>query len=94
LPACLFAPDTRLDFSSCPDNLPRMSVAELQKTLRGLSAEDRKALATIATRMKQRNGAARRKKLTLAMRAMDAGKKFTWDEVKQSRAERRKASDG
>ncbi len=67
-----------------------MSVAELQKTLRGLSAEDRKALATIATRMKQRNGPARRRKLTAAMRAMDAGKKFTWDEVKQSRAEGRR----
>jgi hypothetical protein len=32
--------------------------------------------------------------LTVAMRGMDAGKKFTWEEVKQSRAERRKASDG
>ena len=71
-----------------------MSVAELQKTIRGLSAEDRKALATIATRMKQRHGAARRRKLTTTMRAMDAGAKFTWDEVKQSRAERRKASAG
>ena len=71
-----------------------MSVAELQKTIRGLSAADRQALATIATRMKQRNSAARRRKLTVAMRAMDAGKKFTWDEVKQTRAERRKASDG
>ncbi len=71
-----------------------MSVAELQKTIRGLSAADRKALATIATRMKQRNSTARRRKLTVAMRAMDAGKKFTWNEVKQTRAERRKASDG
>jgi hypothetical protein len=71
-----------------------MSVAELQKTIRGLSAEDRKALAAIATRMKQRHGIARRRKLTATMRAMDAGKKFTWDEVKKSRAERRKASAG
>ncbi len=71
-----------------------MSVAELQKTIRGLSAEDRKALAMIATRMKQRHAPARRRKLTVAMRAMDAGEKFTWDEVKQTRAERRKASDG
>lgn len=38
-----------------------MSVAELQKTIRGLTAEDRKALAAIATRMKQRHRAARRK---------------------------------
>jgi hypothetical protein len=75
-------------------NLTRMSVAELQKTIRGMSAGDRRALAAIAVRMKQRHGAARRRKLTAAMRAMDAGKKFTWDEVKQSRAERRKASDG
>lgn len=66
----------------------------MQKTIRGLSAGDRKALATIATRMKQRHTATRRRKLTVAMRAMDAGKKFTWEEVKQSRAERRKASDG
>ena len=71
-----------------------MNVAELQKTIRGLSAEDRKALAAIATRMKQRNGVTRRRKLTATMRAMDAGKKFTWDEVKNSRAERRKASAG
>jgi hypothetical protein len=71
-----------------------MSVAELQKTIRGLSAEDRKTLAAIATRMKQRHTPARRRKLTAAMRAMDAGEKFTWDEVKQARAERRKASDG
>ena len=71
-----------------------MSVAELQKTIRGLSAEDRKALATIATRMKQRHGAARRRKLTATMRAMDAGNKFTWDTVRKSRAERRKASAG
>ncbi len=71
-----------------------MSVAELEKTIRGLSAGDRKALATIATRMKQRHSTTRRRKLAVTMRAMDAGKKFTWEEVKQSRAERRKASDG
>lgn len=71
-----------------------MSVAELQKTIRGLSAEDRRALATIAMRMKQRGAPARRRKLTAAMRAMDGGEKFTWEEVKQTRAERRKASDG
>lgn len=71
-----------------------MSVAELEKTIRGLSAGDRKALATIAARMKRRHTATRRRKLTATMQAMDAGKKFTWEEVKQSRAERRKASDG
>lgn len=71
-----------------------MSVAELQKTIRGLSAEDRLALAKIAARMKQRTTLARRRKLTAAMRAMDAGEKFTWVEVKKIRAERRKASDG
>jgi hypothetical protein len=87
-------PHRRLDFIPQPDNRAPMSVAELQKTIRGLSAADRQALATIATRMKQRNSTARRRKLTVAMRAMDAGKKFTWDEVKQTRAERRKASDG
>lgn len=36
-----------------------MSVAELQKTIRGLSAEDRRALAAIATRMKRRSVAAK-----------------------------------
>lgn len=71
-----------------------MSVAELQKTIRGLTAEDRKALAAIATRMKQRHRAARRKKLTMTMQAMDAGEKFTWNDVRKSRAERRKASAG
>ena len=54
-----------------------MSVAELQETIRGLSAGDRRALATIATRMEQRHTTARRKKLTVTMRDMDAGKKFT-----------------
>ena len=71
-----------------------MSVTELQKTIRGLSAEDRRVLAVVAARMKRRKGATHRRKLTVAMRAMDAGKKFTWDEVKSTRAERRKASAG
>ena len=71
-----------------------MSVVELQKTIRGLSAEDRRALAVVAKRMKQRSALTHRRKLTAAMRAMDAGEKFTWDEVKKIRAERRKASDG
>lgn len=71
-----------------------MSVAELQKTIRGLNAEERKVLAKIATRLKQRHSTARRRTLTKAMRAMDAGEKFTWTGVKKSRAERRKASVG
>jgi len=71
-----------------------MSVTELQKTIRGLSPEDRRALAAIATRMKHRARSSHRRKLTVAMRAMDAGKKFSWNEVKNTRAERRKASDG
>lgn len=36
----------------------------------------------------------RRRKLTVAMRSMDAGEKFTWGEAKKARAERRRASDG
>lgn len=36
-----------------------MSLAELQKTILGLSAEDRRVLAVIATRMKRRAGAAK-----------------------------------
>lgn len=71
-----------------------MSVAELQKTIRGLSAEERRVLGVVAARMKGRRNPAHRRKLTAAMRAMDAGDKFTWDEVKRTRAERRKASDG
>ena len=81
-------PGPGLDFIPPPDNLAGMSVAELQKTIRGLSAGDRKALAAIAARMKQRHAPARRRKLTVAMRAMDAGEKFTWNEVKKLRAER------
>ena len=69
-----------------------MSVAELQKTIRGLSAEDRRVLAVVAARMKRRKSPAHRRKLTAAMRAMDAGEKFTWDDVMRKRAERRKAS--
>lgn len=68
----------RLDFRIPPANFSPVSVAELQKTIRGMSAEDRKALAVIATRMKQRHTPARRRKLRAAMRAMDAGEKFTW----------------
>lgn len=94
----LYAPTSashpKLDFQPPPASVLRMSVAELQKTIRGLNAEDRKALAAIATRMKQRHGIARRRKLTATIRAMDAGSKFTWDEVRKSRAERRKASAG
>lgn len=40
-------------------NLAGMSVAELQKTIRGLSAEDRRALGVIAARMKRRAVAAK-----------------------------------
>jgi hypothetical protein len=83
-----------LDFVRDWPILAVMSVAELQKTIRGLSAEDRRALAMVAARMKRRKSPAHRRKLTAAMRAMDSGKKFTWNEVKTIRAERRKASDG
>ena len=38
-----------------------MSVAELQKTIRGLSADDRRALALVAARMKSRKQASRRR---------------------------------
>ena len=41
--------------SEFPDNVIHMHVAELQKTIRGLIAEDRLTLAAIATRMKQRH---------------------------------------
>jgi hypothetical protein len=75
-------------------NLARMSVAELQKTIRGLSAADRRVLAVVAARMQRRKSPAHRRGLTTAMRTMDAGAKFTWNEVKSTRAERRKASDG
>ena len=71
-----------------------MSVAELQKTIRGLSAEERRVLGVVAARMKRRRSPAHRRKLTAAMQDMDAGKKFTWSDVKNLRTERRKASDG
>ncbi len=71
-----------------------MSVAELQRTIRGLTAEERRVLAVVAARMVRSRKPARRHKLTAAMQAMDSGKKFTWNEVKTIRAERRKASDG
>ena len=63
-----------------------MSVAELQKTIRGLSAEERRVLSVVAARMKRRKSPAHRRKLTAAMRAMDAGAKFTWGDVKSIRA--------
>ena len=70
-----------------------MSVAELQKTIRGLSADERRVLAAVATRMKRRRTPAHRRMLTRAMRAMDGGGRFTWDQVKRARADSRKASD-
>lgn len=41
----------RLDFDRGWDNLPGMSVAELQKTIRGLNSADRRELARIAAQM-------------------------------------------
>jgi len=49
-----------LDFAPMLYNLARMSVAELQKTIRGLSAEDRRALGVVAMRMKHRSVAAKK----------------------------------
>ena len=69
-----------------------MSVAELQRTIRGLTAEERRVLAVVAVQMVRSRKPTHRRKLTAAMRAMDAGEKYTWDDVMRTRAERRKAS--
>ena len=61
-----------------------MSVAELQKNIRGLSVEDRRVLSVIAARMKQRRSPAHRRKLTAAMREMDTGKKHTMAQVEEA----------
>lgn len=83
-----------LDFIRDWPMLIVMSVAELQRTIRVLTAEERRVLAAIAARMVRSRKPTRRRKLTATMRTMDAGRKFTWNEVKTARAERRKASDG
>ena len=83
-----------LDFDRALRILAVMSVAELQRTIRGLTAEERRVLAVVAARMVRSRKPVHRRKLTAAMRAMDTGAKFTWKEVKTIRAERRKASDG
>ena len=90
----VFKAGPELDFDPALRNLAVMSVAELQRTIRGLTAEERRVLAVVAARMVRSRKPVRRRKLTAAMRAMDAGTKFTWNEVKTIRAERRKASDG
>ncbi len=82
-----------LDFQSGADSLFFMSVAELQKTLQGLSPDDRRTLAAIAERMKRRHSAGRRRQLTAAMKEIGNGKGVGWEHVKHVRAERRKASD-
>ena len=69
-----------------------MSVAELQKTIRGLTAGERHMLAVVAARMVRGRRPAHRRQLTAALSTLDAGAKFSWAEVKTIRAERRKAS--
>lgn len=63
-----------------------MSVAELQKTIAKLPPDQQRTVARFVTRLKKSTSAARQRQLSRAMREMDAGKKYTREEVMKARA--------
>ena len=62
-----------------------MSVAELQKTIAKLPPEQQRTVARFVTRLKKGSSATRQRQLSRAMREMDAGKKYTREEVMTKR---------
>jgi hypothetical protein len=63
-----------------------MSVAELQRTIAKLPPEQQRTVARFVTRLRKGTSAARQRQLSRAMREMDAGKKFTREDVRKARA--------
>jgi hypothetical protein len=58
-----------------------MSVAELQKTIIGLSPAKRRSVAKYVAYLKRQDSAVRKRALSRVMRDMDAGKKYSQAEV-------------
>jgi hypothetical protein len=63
-----------------------MSVAELQRTIAKLPPEQQRTVARFITRLRKGTSAARQRQLSRAMREMDAGKKYTREDVRKARA--------
>ena len=68
-----------------------MSVAELQKTIAKLPADQRRTVAKFVTRLRKDSTPAHRRRLSALMQKMDAGEKFSRGEVMKARAAFRKA---
>jgi hypothetical protein len=66
--------------------LTSMSVAELQKTIAKLPADQQWTVAKFVSRLAKRNTPARQRQLSALMKEMDAGKKFSRKEVMKARA--------
>lgn len=71
----------RLDFDRRRDNLPGMSVAELQKKISKLSPGERRSVGKYVAYVTRRNTPARQRLLARIDREMDAGKKYTQAQV-------------
>jgi hypothetical protein len=68
-----------------------MSVAELQRTIAKLPADQLQTVAKFVSRLQKNSSPARRRQLARSMREMDAGIKYTREEVMKARAAFRKA---
>ena len=68
-----------------------MSVAELQKTIAKLPADQQRTVAKFVTRLKKSTSPARQRQLARSMREMDAGIKYTREDVMKARVAFRKA---
>jgi len=63
-----------------------MSVTEISKSIARLSPDQRAAVVRFVSRVRRSNSPASQRQLGAAMRAMDAGEKYSWTEVKRARA--------
>jgi uncharacterized small protein (DUF1192 family) len=64
-----------------PDKYTLMSVAELQRTIAKLPADQQRTVAKFVSRLAKRNTPAHRRQLSVLMKEMDAGKKYTRAQV-------------
>lgn len=63
-----------------------MSVAEITKSIARLTPEQQAVVGRFVSRVRRSNSPVRRRQLGATMRAMDAGEKFSWADVKRARA--------
>ncbi|HWA28628.1 MAG TPA: hypothetical protein VG734_23465 [Lacunisphaera sp.] len=68
-----------------------MSVAELQRTIAKLPVDQQQTVAKFVRRLQKSTSVARRRQLARSMREMDAGIKFSREDVMKARAAFRKA---